>query len=76
VGDCKLDHSLEDVRKKLSDQAPFMDQVLVQQLETFLSENTGQDTLNEIFHLLKKFDLASVEERADRENTLRKLIGA
>jgi hypothetical protein len=76
VGDCKLDHSLEDVRKKLSDQAPFMDQVLVQQLETFLSENTGQATLNEIFHLLKKFDLASVEERADREHTLRKLIGA
>jgi len=74
VAECKLDHSLEDVRKKLTEQASHLDSSLVQALESFLSIHTEQPTLNEIFHLLKKYDLSTAEERLERELALRKLI--
>jgi hypothetical protein len=75
MGECKLDHNLEDVRKKLAEQSPFLPTSIAQQLEAYLKPDVGQATLNEIFHLLKKYDLASREERADRERKLHELLG-
>lgn len=72
---CKLDHTVEDVKKKLAEQSAYLDQSVVERLTIFLYQELSQSTLNEIFHLLKKYDLASAEERAEREIKLFNLIG-
>jgi hypothetical protein len=38
--------------------------------EQFFSKENRQDLLNEVFHLLKKYDLASEEDRIERSNRL------
>ena len=38
--------------------------------EQFFTEEHTQDLLNEVFHLLKKYDLASEDERNARNNRL------
>lgn len=75
MGECKLDHSVEDVQKKLNEQAPFMPQERVEQLQALLETQLSQERLNELFHLLKKYDLATPEERAQREEKLALLLG-
>jgi hypothetical protein len=74
MGECRLDHSLEDVRNKLKEQSPYLPQDIAQGLATFLDERLDQKTLNEIFHLLKKYDLATMEERAERERKLAQFL--
>jgi hypothetical protein len=74
MGTCNIDHSLEDVQKKLADQAEFMPSELVQQVDAALSENTDQEFLNEVFHLLKKYDLADEEEKLSRNEKLNALV--
>lgn len=74
MSSCKIDHSLEDVKNKLRDQAPFMDQSLVDRCNQFLSTSISQTELNELFHLLKKFDLASEEEKDHRIEKMKKLF--
>ncbi len=76
MGDCKLDHSLEDVRKKLADQSPFLGPSLVKRLDDYLGPEVGQAILNEMFHLLKKYDLATAEEKLERERKLEELLGS
>jgi hypothetical protein len=75
MGECRLDHSLEDVRNKLNEQSPYLPEEIAQGLASFLDERLDQKTLNEIFHLLKKYDLAAPEERAERERKLAQYIG-
>lgn len=74
MGECKLDHSLEDVRNKLADQSPFMPQELAAKVEQFLHTNPSQAVLNELFHLLKKYDLASKEEQAARNDQFHDIL--
>ena len=38
--------------------------------DDFFQEEHTQDILNEVFHLLKKYDLASDEEKSERSNRL------
>ncbi len=71
---CQLDHSLSDVRKKLAEQAEFLPNHLTIGLEESLTEEIGQETLNDIFHLLKKYDLASVVEREERDEKLAQYV--
>jgi hypothetical protein len=73
MSSCKLDHDLEDVTKKLSEQKPFLPEDLFDGSNQLLERRPDQNTLNELFHLLKKYDLASEEEQAERNTGIRKL---
>ncbi|CAJ1002654.1 MULTISPECIES: 50S ribosomal protein L7ae [Bacillales] len=75
MGECRLNHSVEDVRAKLAEQTPYLPEALAARLEELLATPLSQETLNELFHLLKKYDLASPEERAEREQKLARLAG-
>ncbi|WP_420541645.1 hypothetical protein [Guptibacillus spartinae] len=72
MGKCTIDHSQNDVMTKLEEQSPYMPDHLVQETRKFLKQRLNQETLNEVFHLLKKYDLASEEEREKRNAELQK----
>ncbi|MYL64534.1 50S ribosomal protein L7ae [Bacillus hwajinpoensis] len=74
MGKCTIDHSYEDVKTKLDNQSPYMPDALVQEAYGFLQQTIIQETLNELFHLLKKYDLASEQDRRNRDAELRKLM--
>ncbi|WP_166001100.1 50S ribosomal protein L7ae [Bacillus sp. Cs-700] len=74
MGKCTIDHSYEDVKTKLDNQSPYMPDALVQEAYDFLHQTIIQETLNELFHLLKKYDLASEQDRRNRDAELRKLM--
>lgn len=74
MGECKLDHSVEDVENKLEDQREYLPENLYQDFKSYLEENVAQTDLNEAFHLLKKYDLASKEEQQDRNGKIEKLL--
>lgn len=71
---CNFDHSLEDVTKKLADQKSFLPEDLFNGSNQLLEQKPDQHTLNELFHLLKKYDLASEEEIAKRNEGIKQLI--
>ncbi len=71
---CKLNHSLDDVKKKLREQSPFLEAVLVEKCTLFLETELKQSELNELFHLLKKYDLSSAEEKNRRNAEIEALI--
>lgn len=72
---CNIDHSHQDVMEKFQSQQEFMPSSLVQQINTYLSQNISQENLNELFHLLKKYDLATEEEKEQRNDKINELIG-
>mgnify|MGYP001272760774 CR=1 FL=1 len=74
MGKCDLDHSLEDVQNKLNAQSAYLPESLYQRLQNFLSRPLSQETLNDAFHLLKKYDLASEEERENRNSQIEALL--
>ena len=55
MGTCQLDHSWEDVNKKLADQKSFLPEELYNKSSQLLETKPNQLTLNELFHVLKKF---------------------
>ncbi|WP_408007684.1 hypothetical protein ACJROX_23775 [Pseudalkalibacillus sp. A8] len=67
---CNIDHSLEDVTKKLESQSAFLPGELYMSSVNFLNSNPTQEELNELFHLLKKYDLAPQEERIERDKKI------
>ncbi|MDM5315019.1 hypothetical protein QUF49_03370 [Fictibacillus sp. b24] len=74
MGKCTIDHTLEDVKQKLAEQSAFMPRELVIEVGDSLSADADQDYLNEVFHLLKKYDLADEKERQERDAKLIKLV--
>lgn len=74
MSECKLDHSVEDVINKYESQLPFLPQEVVQFFQQFFKEDQEQSILNEAFHLLKKYDLASKEERVERNKKILQLL--
>ncbi len=70
VGKCTIDHSYGDVLAKLEDQSDFMPDALVQRTYKFLQQTISQEALNELFHLLKKYDLATDSEREKRNQEI------
>jgi hypothetical protein len=70
MSECKLNHSIEDVKNKYESQVSFLPEEIKSLFEHFITKEHTQDLLNEVFHLLKKYDLASVEERNARNNRL------
>ncbi|HDR7793748.1 TPA: group-specific protein [Bacillus luti] len=67
---CNIDHSIEDVVHKLESQKGFVPEAIFKDLKVFLQDNHSQKTLNDIFHLLKKYDLVSEEEQETRNAQL------
>jgi hypothetical protein len=70
MSSCNLDHSLEDVIKKLEDQRPYLLPNLSEKCAQFLKTDVSQGELNELFHLLKKYDLASNKEKEMRNQKI------
>jgi citrate synthase len=70
MSECKLNHSQEDVRNKYQSQEAFLPEDMKPLFKQFFSNEHTQDLLNEVFHLLKKYDLASDEDRNERNNRL------
>ncbi|HFU7055781.1 hypothetical protein ACQVPW_12880 [Bacillus cereus] len=67
---CNIDHSMEDVMNKLESQKSFLPEEIFKELKRFLQRNHSQEILNDIFHLLKKYDLVNEEERETRNAQL------
>ncbi|MGE5702420.1 MAG: hypothetical protein ACM32O_07830 [Clostridia bacterium] len=74
MGECRLDHSVDDVRKKLEEQQPFLPADLVKGMQQILQQSISQEELNELFHLLKKYDLAEEAVRHSRNEQFRQLL--
>ncbi|CAM4021331.1 hypothetical protein [Mesobacillus thioparans] len=74
MGECKIDHSKEDVQKKFESQQEYLPQDIQGSFSNFLMEEHTQDILNEVFHLLKKYDLANEDERNERNNRLNLIL--
>jgi citrate synthase len=70
MSECKLNHSHEDVKSKYQSQAGFLPEDLKPLFEAFFSKEHTQEILNDVFHLLKKYDLASEQEQSERNNRL------
>lgn len=75
MGKCNIDHSHEDVVSKFESQKEFLPARLVGKVRQFLENEQSQENLNELFHLLKKYDLVSESEREERDEKLEKLVG-
>ena len=74
MGTCNLDHSTEDVRKKFEAQMEWLPEDVCALFDDFLNGNQTQENLNDMFHLLKKYDLADKAEREDRNKKIRFLL--
>ncbi|KZE64178.1 hypothetical protein AWM68_13820 [Fictibacillus phosphorivorans] len=74
MGKCTIDHPLKDVQQKLAEQSAFMPRELVMEVGDSLSTDADQAYLNEVFHLLKKYDLADETEREERNAKLNELV--
>lgn len=70
MSECKLDHSHDDVKQKYESQAEHLPQEMRPLFEQFFAKEHTQDILNDVFHLLKKYDLASKDDQAERNNRL------
>lgn len=74
MGECNLDHSKKDVLKKFESQRENLPENLSSQWVSFLENDLTQSDLNTAFHLLKKYDLASEDERREREKKMKELF--
>jgi hypothetical protein len=70
MAECSIDHSMEDVKKKYESQFEYLPKELKGLFDQFFQEEHTQDILNEVFHLLKKYDLSTEEEKENRNNRL------
>lgn len=70
MGECKIDHSIEDVKNKYESQAAFLPKDMKASFSDFFEVEHSQEILNDVFHLLKKYDLATEEEREARNKRL------
>ncbi|MEH7082809.1 hypothetical protein V7139_08760 [Neobacillus drentensis] len=70
MSECKLNHSQEDVKSKYESQASFLPEEMKPLFNQFFEKEHTQNLLNEVFHLLKKYDLATKEEQENRNNRL------
>jgi hypothetical protein len=70
MSECKLNHSHEDVKNKYESQAAFLPEDMRPLFTPFFEKDHTQELLNEVFHLLKKYDLLSEEEQSARNNRL------
>ncbi|MEH7416495.1 hypothetical protein V7266_14505 [Neobacillus drentensis] len=70
MSECKLNHTQEDVKNKYESQMAFLPGDMKELFQRFFSQEHSQELLNEVFHLLKKYDLTSAPEKNERNNRL------
>jgi hypothetical protein len=70
MSECKLNHTHDEVKSKYESQAPFLPEEMRPLFNQFFEKEHTQELLNEVFHLLKKYDLAPDEEQENRNNRL------
>jgi hypothetical protein len=70
MSQCKIDHSREDVQSKYLSQVEFLPAEMRPLFNTFFQGEHTQEILNEVFHLLKKYDLSTVDEKETRNRRL------
>lgn len=66
MSQCSIDHSAEDVQNKYESLKEFLPSELLELFDAFFTTTQTQEILNEVFHLLKKYDLSSEEEKQTR----------
>lgn len=71
---CEINHTKEDVLNKLVSQKEFLPTELYPKIKSFIQTDLSQETLNEVFHLLKKYDLAAEAEQQERNEVLRTMV--
>lgn len=71
---CPIDHTTDEVRKKLEEQKPFLSEEVYESAKLMLDIEQPQERLNELFHLLKKYDLADAEEQLKRNEELHEMF--
>ncbi|WP_243291014.1 group-specific protein [Bacillus sp. FJAT-47783] len=74
MGTCNIDHSIEDVKNKFLAQSSVLPDEIKALFESFFMKEHSQEVLNEVFHLLKKYDLSSEAEQQERNVKLTKII--
>ncbi|MFB5661467.1 hypothetical protein [Alteribacillus sp. HJP-4] len=74
MGECNIDHSVNNVQEKLESQKASLPEAIYNDAEAALHENQTQETLNELFHLLKKYDLADQDEQEKRNAAMQQLL--
>lgn len=70
MSECKIDHTIEDVKNKYESQADFLPEDVKASFSDFFDAVHTQEILNDVFHLLKKYDLATEDERETRNKRL------
>lgn len=60
--------------EKLKSQKAFLPASIFESLTQYLISERAQHTLNELFHLLKKYDLLSTSEQEERNEKLVALV--
>ncbi|WP_280771030.1 hypothetical protein [Salipaludibacillus daqingensis] len=76
MGKCNIDHTLEDVHNKYQSQREYLPETIADQWELYLKSGLSQLELNEAFHLLKKYDLASEDDQQIRESQMIQLFNS
>ena len=71
---CNIDHSTSEVTRKLHSQREFLPASLFEFGLAYLQREPSQNELNELFHLLKKYDLIPNEEQEARNACMTNLI--
>ncbi|EKN68924.1 hypothetical protein P9E76_03365 [Schinkia azotoformans] len=71
---CEINHTKEDVLSKLVSQKAYLPTELYPKMESFIQTDLPQETLNEVFHLLKKYDLAAEAEQQERNEVLKTMV--
>ncbi|GGI17829.1 group-specific protein [Gottfriedia solisilvae] len=74
MGSCNVNHSIDDVLVKLAYQKEYLPESLAKELYLLIQSSQSQLILNDVFHLLKKYDLVTPEEQKNRNKHLSDLI--
>ncbi len=74
MGECKLDHTAEDVKAKFESQQEFLPAEITMLFAVFFEQEHSQAELNKVFHLLKKYDFATEEDKKVRDQQLSELL--
>ena len=69
-----VDHSLKDVSRSLERQSQYMPAHLYFQLEELLNWSLDQEVVNQLYALLKKYDVLTDIEREERNVSIQLLI--
>lgn len=74
MSQCSIDHSHEDVRKKFESQLEYLPGGIRELFTAFFDKEHTQDILNDVFHLLKKYDLSDEDEKQKRNRRLELIL--